>query len=144
MPIARSGMPGKIRKITRYHSAGPLGFNNVEKCLRMPGFLAYALESTQAGKSAKMQLIMIIGAVISALYIFQKYSVWTIEAKSHATAKVIQRALLGSSLGRGSTMPEMSMAAKAGLNTTCEHRTSASWFPGNIKKTRKNPGQVIA
>ena len=54
-----------------------------------------------------MQLIMMIAAVRSASYIFQKYSVWTIEAKIHEVMKVIQRALLLSSLGEGLFMPAL-------------------------------------
>ncbi|KPL25648.1 MAG: hypothetical protein AMJ75_00020 [Phycisphaerae bacterium SM1_79] len=104
--MARSRIPGKIRNTTRYHNAGPLGFSNVEKCLRMPGVLAYALESTQAGNSAKMQLIIMTTGVGSILFIFQKYRIWTIDAKIHDATKVIQRALLPSCLGRGSAIPE--------------------------------------
>jgi hypothetical protein len=99
----------------------------------MPGVLAYTLESTQAGKSAKMQLIIMTTAVGSILFIFQKYSIWTIEVKIHDATKVIQRALQPSCLGRGSAILEISIAASAGLNTIGNAKTSTTWFPGNMK-----------
>ena len=66
------------------------------------------------------------------------------EDKIQEAMNVIQRALLRSYLGRGSAMPEISIATSAGLNIVGNDRASTIWFPGNKKKTRKNPGQVIA
>ena len=62
---------------------------------------------------------------------------------THDTTKVIHQALVLLVLGEDSAVPETSIAASAGPNTTGIIRPSTIWFPGKMKKTRKNPGQVI-
>jgi len=71
MPIARSGIPGKIKNTTGYQIAGPLGLSKVKNYLRIPGVLAYALERTQAGQSTKRLIIMMTVAPRSIFCTFQ-------------------------------------------------------------------------
>jgi len=127
-------MPGKIRKIAMYHNTEPLGLSRVENCLRMPGVLAYALESTQAGKSPQKQHITMTAAPRSIFCIFQLYRIRMAEAMSQDKIKVIQRGLLLVFLGYGSTMPEISIADNAGLKSTNGNDSPTTfWLPGNIK-----------